>query len=376
MNKNLKIIIGGFLYSALHIFPAGAVKNTIMDTSYIFEIQKNRKSTLSRRTTNAAFLQNEGIKGEVKNGRKLVAAVIDMHFYPEYTNVLKKAGAIHPAAFSEHLIFDPDEKLESVSLTELDSKIFNLEHLVAHSQKEWENNQEKASQLKELMVRKQKYNAFFKPGQKDSHGSAVMEAINLMAPKAQILPIDLLGITREMDNMTVSERLAFAIRKAIKHKVDVINLSLGFKLTDDIVKACKEATSQGIAIITAAGNSSIKGLPFRLDEIWDRAKSAFVKNPKQELFEKLQGKGIRFVGAVKYAKNGEEKVTNYTEHPSQSTEKHFIFAPGNKLPIHASLNPDELVSGTSFASPTVVGAYLLLKEYMLEKNFLYQLSNS
>ncbi len=101
-----------------------------------------------------------------------------------------------------------------------------------------------------------------------------------MAPNCQLISQDL-----SYSDLVTSEGIAFDIRKAIKEKVDFINISLSFEtdpwtfydsknptsklmrkreipVSNEIYAACLEARDNGICIIKSAGN---KGKPLDQD---------------------------------------------------------------------------------------------------------------
>lgn len=351
MKKFLNIFKSALIYVGASLFSLHASHNHVFNCDEIFEIRRDgSKATRAVHTTRAHLLHREGIKG-----KGLLAAVIDSSFHPKYTDILRRKGLIHPAAFSENLIFDPDDNLENVDADALNSQRFNLRYFAAKTTE----NTAKIKKLDNLWYKKIRYDAAFK-STGGTHGSGVMEALHQIAPEAQLLPIDTVvssdpDITWDGD--TASAR---AIRKAIQYGANVINISSQFsKLSPELLEACKEATRRGIVLIISAGNDSCSLLNYFLDEMWDQVKNVIARNPKQDLFDKLGGKGIRFAGALEYDNNGEEKVTGYTQHPSQNTQKHFIFTAGSHLPVHSKTDPYKLTEGTSFAAPTVTGGYLL-----------------
>lgn len=313
MKNLLNSFIPALFCAVVYILPSHAMENEnhVFSPEEIFEQHKGGKVTLSHRTTLANELHKEGITGQCKDGKRLKAAIIDMGFYPEYTAELKKKGLI-----------DLDACCLVGSLSDI----------------------------------------FFNSTQTCTHGSGVMEALHLIAPDALLLPMDL-----NLRYVSTDEAIAWGIRNAIKYGADVINISRYINDTPEIVEACQEAIRHGIPIFLSSGNASYKNYSIRIDEM--RFKEGEIRNPVQDLFEKLGGKGIYFVGALKYGKSGKEKLTSYTQRPCQDTKKRFLCAVGNQLPIHTWLDPDKLSNGTSFAAPTVAGGYILLKQYVLDMGY-------
>lgn len=195
-------------------------------------------------------------------------------------------------------------------------------------------------------------------GYNNSHGSAVLEALHQTAPKVRFLPIDLqfqLMTDLEDSNISTFDK---AIEKAIEYNADVINISSFMAFTPELVQVCKKAVEKGIPIITAAGNESTKGALVHLDQ------------DGQDLYNALDGEGMRFVGGVRYGKTGKEKLTNTTRIPTPETREHFLCAAGKHLPIRSRVaDPDQLGSGTSYATPVIAGGYVLLKQYALDRGY-------
>ncbi len=85
-----------------------------------------------------------------------------------------------------------------------------------------------------------------------------------VSDKIKILPIKVLFEDESSENATLiafSDRLARGILYAIKSKVDVINLSLGWHKVLDTTylrNAIAEATNAGITVVAAAGNNNTK----------------------------------------------------------------------------------------------------------------------
>ncbi|MDK3155685.1 S8 family serine peptidase, partial [Kamptonema cortianum] len=221
-----------------------------------------------------------------------------------------------------------------------------------------------------LRIRKAWYD-LFTIKDASNHGSGVMEALHLVAPKVQLLPIDTLVLDDEL-NSSASHKLTKAIRTAIAHQVNVINMSFSLSsLNQEGMEAIADAVRQGIAIFIAAGNDSSPGLIHRIHDMWDKVKGMFVKSNEQKLFERLKGKGILFAGALGYHRNGEEEVASFSQLPDASMKSRFLLAPGVDIPVHAKCGSNKLVSGTSFSSPVAAGGYLLLLQHALDNGYPY-----
>ncbi len=132
---------------------------------------------------------------------------------------------------------------------------------------------------------------------------------------------------------------------------DVLNLSLGFELNDGVKcndvtalhVAIKALDSAGVTVVAASGNGESKpltiGAPACFDEVISVGATEFIRNQQ---------------GVI----TGEQ-VANYS-----ATDEHLdVVAPGTNL---ALLYPDPTQAfagdGTSFSSPIVAGAVLLLKQ--------------
>ena len=90
----------------------------------------------------------------------------------------------------------------------------------------------------------------------NGHGQKMINTIKQYAPKAKILSIKAISD----DGVGDVSAVYAAIRLAMDEKVDVINLSISALATDDsfiIEEIIKEAESQGITVVGAAGNNSM-----------------------------------------------------------------------------------------------------------------------
>lgn len=360
-------------------------KNHIHDPSYIFEVHPSGNRAVNpSRATRAALLHLNGVKGQLKNGTPLKAAIIDSSFNPNYTKLLADKGVIHPDALQpgNSYCLAPNENFnESKVYYNRNSELY-LQKWSAGSQEEQDIIQRQIDQLTPLLdaenkkneilrIRKGWYDLFTKKGA-GNHGSGVMEALHLIAPKVQLLPIDTLIFERD-PLLNAPYKLAKAIRAAIAHRVNAINIS--FKLSDlnqECMEGMADAVRQGIVIFIAAGNDSTPGIIFRICKVWNSVKGIFVKSNEQKLFEKLQGKGILFAGALGYKRNGEEEVASFSQLPETNMKSRFLLAPGVDIPVHATCPSNKLVNGTSFSSPITAGGYLLLLQHALDKGYPYR----
>ncbi|MBX9621206.1 MAG: S8 family serine peptidase [Alphaproteobacteria bacterium] len=359
-------------------------KNHVHDPSYIFETHSSGSHAVNPgRATNAAFLHLDEVKGRLKNGTPLKAAIIDSCFNPNYTKLLADKGVIHSDALqpgNPYCLALNENYNESRVYFNRNSTLIWQKNF-ARSQNERDLIQRQIDQLKPyldaenkknkiLKIRKAWYDLFTKKDA-SNHGSGVMEALHLVAPKVQLLPIDTLVLNNDL-NLNASHKLTKAIRTAIAHKVNVINMSFSLSsLNQEGMEAIADAVKQGITVFIAAGNDSSPGLIHRIHDMWDKLKGMFVKSNEQKLFERLKGKGILFAGALGYKRNGEEEVASFSQLPDTKTKRRFLLAPGVDIPVHAKCDSNKLVSGTSFSSPVAAGGYLLLLQHALDKGYPY-----
>jgi cell wall-associated protease len=170
------------------------------------------------------------------------------------------------------------------------------------------------------------------------------EGIVGVAPDIKILPLKVvMEDGAEADaQIDFSDRLTAAIVYAVKRKVDVINLSLGWPRSldaDHLRKAIDLAQSQGIFIVAAAGNN----------------------NSDEPIFP-CAYEGVVCVGASTIDK----KAAGFSNYGSTVD----VFAPGESIlsTYPQQITPDvfhipgyEFKSGTSQASPMVAATLAILK---------------
>lgn len=359
-------------------------------------------------------------------GKGFKVAVIDHGFHPFYMNKIKKS--IAPAAFTENLVYNPDENLHVIDVAALERAISFLENRINknnETQREEldlyskktpnfttlfnknlfinkhinnELDQKEIERLEALIKKKNTFDALFKSDDKhlplDGHGSLVVEALLAVAPEVIVLPID---IHRHGPRGHISE--PDAIRTALQHNVDAINISLSFEYPKnwrknplekveepvyikEMIKACQLAQLKDVPIIYSAGNESLtfyklkKHSPnfiefhdclFRRIEHIDN--QSYVHSPTESaimtVFKALNGKGIWFAAAHTYKENGEKILTNFTTYPLEKTIRNCIFVPGQNIFTQFSLGS---WSGSSVSAPICTGAYILAKQYDLKLN--------
>jgi hypothetical protein len=317
----------------LSFAPSAQGRNHVHDPSCVFHPHPSGLRAIDPKfTTRANLAHVEGVKGQTRTGKRLTAAIIDSGFHPAYTLALKQKKLIHPAVFQHKFILPPDI-----------------------------------------------------PSSEDrAHGSGVMEALHLIAPEAQLFPMDVCNMSDHSSNdplVNLAKGAHRAIQEAIEHKVDVINISTHLDGAGYYDRKCfdalKQAIRQGIVVVFAAGNDSSDIYKHRLSEWWNDKAGAFHGNSRrQQFFNEMKGNGLLFAGSLSYSPNGEERLSDFSQIGDHSTNSRFFLAPGHHLPIRTSLNPHKLTGGTSFSSPVVAGGYLLLKQYVLDKRYAYGSSNA
>lgn len=172
-----------------------------------------------------------------------------------------------------------------------------------------------------------------------SHVAGIIGAVNNglglvgVAPKVQILALKALN-DEGRGNM---DWTCQALRYAIESNVDVINMSLGGPSMPRLHTLVKEAKEKGIIVVAAAGNSGDGNI-----ETPERSYPGFY----DEVFE---------VGAVDF--RGE------LAHFSNTNRQVDILAPGVNILSTYKDGKYAKLSGTSMATPHVVGAVALLKSH-------------
>lgn len=182
------------------------------------------------------------------------------------------------------------------------------------------------------------------------HGTGVAGIVLQIAPKATIMPIRVLA----SDGTGDASNLVGAIQWAVDHGAQIINLSLGTTDRVDAVAAMITwATSQGVYVVSAAGNTNDTNVLYPAADALDKTRGG----------AKLIGVGSVGSGNVIGAYLGGTTTT------SALRDRNSVYsAYGSKLEMVA---PGELVTtllpeaslgdwtGTSFAAPMVSAALAL-----------------
>lgn len=155
-------------------------------------------------------------------------------------------------------------------------------------------------------------------------------AVTGIAPNATIMPVQVLGA----GGYGTSETVANGVRYAVDNGADVINLSLGSTLPDEIVEAAVQyAHEQGVVVAMAAGNDSGSqpGFPARYASEFGIA-----------------------VGAIEIT-NGFAEFSN-----ESGTLLDYVVAPGVEIYSTTPGNQHAFLNGTSMATPHVAGIAALM----------------
>lgn len=169
-----------------------------------------------------------------------------------------------------------------------------------------------------------------------------------VAWKAKIMPLVILG----SDGSGATDRLAKAIRYAVDHRADIINLSLeGDSEDPDVSQAIKEATAKGVLVVVAAGNGDGEGNNLDLQPLYPSCHTG------------AAGQGMLVVSAIQ-EDGSRNPSSNYGSCVSLAAPGADILAArptyeadGNRKDVSGY----GVWSGTSMAAPLVSGSAAMLK---------------
>jgi hypothetical protein len=218
------------------------------------------------------------------------------------------------------------------------------------------------------------------------HGTQVSSIIYQQAPLGKIMPLE---VDYFLEHMSYEEEANKLFDQLFKYSFDAINLSWGldesayknaYKLghsadidesIDNLLKFCELASKKNITVFIAAGNHNEKYDENISNQSDDYSRFIYklikLSNQPEHLGKIIiVGSSERALEDTNQGKVPTERIACYSGQCVNA--KSFITASGTYVPAYDPFkNIFTRVSGTSFASPTVVANYLLLKEFF-EKN--------
>ena len=158
------------------------------------------------------------------------------------------------------------------------------------------------------------------------HGTALASIVTSISPDVEIVPLKISG----MSFLTTAEITAKAIYQAVDDfKCDILLLSFGQPDTEELHKAIKYASENGVIMISAVGNEGF--ISYRKNKIYYPAG-----------YDEVIGVGsANAVGDLSYF--------------SQRNKSVFVIAKGEKLKALNTDGTERLVNGTSFSAAYIAG---------------------
>lgn len=186
----------------------------------------------------------------------------------------------------------------------------------------------------------------------DSHGTHVSGIISTMAPQAEIIPI-------KIDGFAGDQNFVKALKLAAESPAHIVNISMrlsytGREISPNVRLALFQLAQAGKLIVIAAGND---GAPL--------CKHAYTASLVDLATHPLMKNRLLLVGASSYI-NGKESLAEFSNFPGSQTfhqaQTYFITAPGDHVYSALTGGLFGQMSGTSMATPMVVGAASLIKQ--------------
>ncbi|MBY0500903.1 MAG: S8 family serine peptidase [Alphaproteobacteria bacterium] len=199
----------------------------------------------------------------------------------------------------------------------------------------------------------------------ESHGTHVTGIISSIAPQAKIIPI-------KMGMFGGDQSFVKALQMATSSPAHIVNISMrlshtGREISPNVRTALIQLAKAGKLIVIAAGNESSP----MMSQAYTASLIELAQDPLMEGC-------LLIVGASTY-KNGKETLAEFSNYPGKGsfgiTQTYFITAPGDKIRSTLTGGLFGEKSGTSMATPMVVGAASLIKEAFpqLQANMIVEL---
>ncbi len=186
----------------------------------------------------------------------------------------------------------------------------------------------------------------------ESHGTHVTGIISSLAPQANIIPI-------KVGNFGGDQAFVKALEIAASSPAHIVNISMrlshtGREISPNVRAALFQLAKAGKLIVIAAGN---EGAPLM--------HNTYTASLVELAHAPLMKERLLLAGASSY-KNGIESLAEFSNYPGDSSfgiaQTYFITAPGERITSTTTGGDFGEKSGTSMATPMVVGAASLLKQ--------------